>query len=649
MGKRKTIGVIIAEPESVYQQRLLKGIFMQCEKYGYNAAVFCSLAKLEIAYKKYQQGEANIFELINFELLDGVIVPPITLSGDEKVSEHVLERLQNECSKPVVCLDIPYGDYPVINTDDRSAFSSITAHLLDVHGCRKIYFLTGTEGFMVSEQRLAGFEDMMKQRGIPYDDSMIFFGDFWYSGGERLADMIISGEVERPDAVICASDHMAIGLANRLAKNGIRVPEDIIVTGYDATAEAALNDITITTCVPDVISAAAKAVNMIRSQIEPDEEVFPVTAPKHGGLRICSSCGCPENMAYVKKRLNDSLIHSNWNYGDKDIEDRVDINMLLESYVFESFAGSVDAHDCLDKIYRMVYLIKPFERFWLCLKEEWLSSDEEAAAGYPDKMSIVVYRHLMHDFNDNPEGCYISENSGEIFDTRLMLPQLWEECDEPRVYYFAPVHYNEYSLGYAVVECALKQEHIIGNVYRNWLRNVSSALEMIRVRSRLQMFSERDAMTGLYNRRGMDKELDKLLKKAKPSDKLMVFVIDMDGLKSINDTYGHSEGDYGIRAIANVSRQIAKNDDICVRAGGDEFYIIGVGDYNSIDALVRIQRFSQALEETDKAAGKPYEISASIGYCCESLSHRIAIDELLRIADGRMYENKIARKKQRKA
>ncbi|MBQ5333922.1 MAG: GGDEF domain-containing protein [Oscillospiraceae bacterium] len=648
MGKRKTIGVIIAEPESIYQQRVLRGIFMQCEKYGYNAAVFSSLSKLGLFYKEYQMGETNIFELINFDLLDGIIIPPITLSGDKTVSEHILEKLRNECSKPVVCLDIPYGDYPVVYTDDRSAFSSITAHIIDVHECSKIYFLTGTMGFSVSEQRLSGFTDMMKKRDIPVDDSMIFYGDFWYSGGEKLADKIISGEVERPEAVICASDHMAIGLVNRLAENGIRVPEDIIVTGYDATSEAVLNDITITTCVPDVASAAAKAVNFLREQIEPGEEVIPVSSHKNSGLRICSSCGCPENMAYMKSRLNDSLIRSNPNYGQKGIEDRVDINMLLESYMFENFAGSVDAYDCLDKIFGSDYLIRPYERFWLCLREEWLSSDEQSENGYPEKMRTVIFRRPQNPWEECSEDCYFSENGGEVFDTKLMLPQMWEDRDKPQVFYFASVHYIDCSLGYAVVQCSLTEKHIIGNVFRNWLRNVSSALEMIRVRTRLRMFSERDAMTGLYNRRGMETELEKLLRNAKSSDKLMVFVIDMDGLKIINDTYGHSEGDYGIRAIANIFRQIARNDDICVRAGGDEFYIIGVGDYNSIDALVRVQRFNQALEEANKTAAKPYEISASIGYCCESISHQIAIDELLRIADGRMYENKTARKKQRK-
>ncbi|WP_432650303.1 LacI family DNA-binding transcriptional regulator [Huintestinicola sp.] len=357
MGKRKVIGVLLSEPESIYQQRLLKGIFMQCREYGYDAAVFASLSKPGMFYKDYQEGETNIFELINFDLVDGVIVPPITLSGDPEVQEHVLRKLQKECRKPVVSLDLPYGDYPVVYTDDRSAFASITAHIIDVHECRNIYFLTGTMGFTVSEQRLAGYTDMMKKRDIPVDDSMIFYGDFWYSGGEALADKIISGEVPMPEAVVCASDHMAIGLANRLVENGIKVPEQIIVTGYDGTAEAVLNDITITTCIPDIGSAAAETVNVLRKQIDPDCEVKPVPSHKDKGLRICSSCGCPENMAYIKHCLNDSLFRTNHNYGDKSIEERVDINMLLESYMFENFAGSVDIEDCLDKIYDSDYLM----------------------------------------------------------------------------------------------------------------------------------------------------------------------------------------------------------------------------------------------------------------------------------------------------
>jgi len=642
MGKRKIIGVLLCEPESVYQQRVLRGIFLQCREYGYDAAVFASLTKPGLRFKDYQEGEENIFELPNFDYLDGVIVPAITFSDDRKLWDRILNIISEKCTKPVVSLDLPFGDYPVVNTDDRSSFSEITAHIIDVHGCSKIYFLTGKMGYTVSEQRLDGYKDMMNERNIPVTEDMIFYGDFWYTSGEALADRIASGEVEKPEAVICASDHMAIGLANRLKKHGIRIPEDIIVTGYDGTAEAVINDLTITTCIPDVGTAAAEAVNRLRTMIEPDMPIAPVPTHRDRGLRICSSCGCPENTHYIKNVLNSSLIHTNWNFGADDFEDKVDINLFLENYVFESYAGAENVTECFDKIFNTSYLIRPYYRFYLCLCDNWLNDSDDPQKGYTEKMKTVVFNHDGNDCND----CYFTAE-GYVFESRFMLPQLFEQRDEPYVFYFAPVHYIEDSLGYAVLQCSLSQEHLIGNVYRNWLRNVSSALEMIRAKHRLQQFSEIDAMTGLSNRRGMHSQLERLMAKAKPSDKLLIFVIDMDGLKFINDTYGHSEGDYGIKALANITRQVAKNDEICVRAGGDEFYIIGVGDYTNIDPVIREQRFYQTLEEVNKAAAKPYEISASLGCCCESISHKVSFNDLLQIADGRMYENKTARKKQR--
>ena len=437
---------------------------------------------------------------------------------------------------------------------------------------------------------------------------------------------------------------MAIGLANRLAAKGIKVPEQVIVTGYDSIPEALLNDITITTCVPDVKAAAAKAVNMLRKGMEPESELIPVPERSGSELRLCASCGCPENTAYIKKCLSNSLFNS----GNKLSDDIVDIGTFLESYMFENFAGASDVDDCLIKICGSDYLITPYSRFFLCLKEEWLNTDDRTEKGYPEKMKTVIFKRPQLRQDDPMKDCYSADDSRCVFETKLMLPQLWESSDEPTVTYFSPVHYITETLGYCALECSMSQEHIIGNVYRNWLRNVNAALEMIRVRAELQKFSERDAMTGLYNRRGMAAELDKLMRTAKSTDRAIVFVIDMDRLKYINDTFGHSEGDYGIRTIAHVTRQICKNDEICVRAGGDEFYIIGIGDYNSIDALVRAEQFNQLLAETDKAAGKPYEISASIGCCCESLFHNNNIPDLLKIADSRMYNNKIAKKKQRK-
>ncbi|MCM1525523.1 MAG: GGDEF domain-containing protein [Ruminococcus sp.] len=642
---RKLIGFIVANPEAVYQQRIMDGLFAQCEKYGYNVAVFSPLVQMCHFSRSYLDGELNIFELMNFDKLDGVITSPITLSEDrvEWVMEKITEKLEKECSKPVIALDLPMGNYDVVYTDDRSAFSVITEHILDVHNCKKVYCLTGMEGYAVAMQRLAGFTDVFEKRGIKIPKEYIFYGDFWYTSGEALAEKIASGEVEMPDAVVCGSDHMAIGLANRLIERGIKVPEQVIVTGYDSTQESIINDPTVTSYIPDIGRAAAEAVDKIRKIIDPNAELIPWDRSRSSSLCIGKSCGCPENLEYIKKRLHSSLYNVNHNYSQKDILNTSDIGRLLEGYVFENFTASVSADDCLSKICRSTYLIRPYSHFYMCLNEEWLNTDSSITKGFSKRM-----REVMHCVpNDHSEPVFCSDGGDHMFDTELMLPELYEKTEKPSVFYFVALHFNDNSLGYAVLQCDLSQDQKISYVFHNWIRNVNNALEMTRVQNKLMMFSLRDAMTGLYNRRGMEYTVGKMLQGAGTKDSWMIFVIDMDGLKYINDTFGHSEGDYGINAIASVSRRMCRNSEICVRAGGDEFYIIGVGDYNLIDAIVRIEKFNLTLAEINKEENKPYEISASIGYCCEKINSGVSCDEAIRIADGRMYESKIARKKQR--
>lgn len=451
-----------------------------------------------------------------------------------------------------------------------------------------------------------------------------------------------------PDAVICASDHMAIGCTNRLMERGINVPSQVIVTGYDATPEAAVNEPAITTYIPDICISSGEAVNMLRSAMEPDAEILSADRTTGSGLKICSSCGCPENLSYIKRRLNGILYNSVSNYTDDSEFYRVNIAKLLDSYMFESFTGSQDVLDCFNKIFASDYLIMPYDAFYLCLKEHWLNTDDCTINGYPSVMNNPICCVSQNSVKEGqPDPRHLSIYNDHLFDTSEMLPQLYDEREYPCAFYFVPVHFSNETLGYAVLRNRLDQPEKLGTVFHNWLRNVNNALEMIRVQHRLTMFSERDAMTGLLNRRGMELRLDELNSHATASSSWLVFVIDMDGLKYINDTFGHSEGDKGISIIASAARQIARSDEICVRAGGDEFYVIGVGEYNMIDAIVRIQKFNQALAEENKL-NRPYELSASIGYCCEPVNSGIGFDGALKLADSRMYEDKIKRKKERK-
>ena len=198
------------------------------------------------------------------------------------------------------------------------------------------------------------------------------------------------------------------------------------------------------------------------------------------------------------------------------------------------------------------------------------------------------------------------------------------------------------------MQCKLSSMSFPTNVLRNWLRNANNALEMSRVQNKLVQLSINDNMTGLHNRRGMDTKLQEIRDYAKLGDMCFACVIDMDGLKPINDNYGHIEGDNAIIAVADIIIDSLRLNEVGVRAGGDEFYIIGVGNYTDSDVARRLKRFLESIEEYNNTSNKPYKISASIGACICPYSEDIRIEDAIKTADENMYNFKVQRKKQRK-
>ena len=151
----------------------------------------------------------------------------------------------------------------------------------------------------------------------------------------------------------------------------------------------------------------------------------------------------------------------------------------------------------------------------------------------------------------------------------------------------------------------------------------------------------RDYMTGIYNRRGFYENAQTLIDTCnKNKHNIVIFSVDMDGMKLINDTYGHNEGDKAIIGVAHALRAISENGEICARFGGDEFIIIGEEtdkDY--------AQRFVNALNEeieyfNDSDLDRPYKVVVSCGYVSAKCSDNDDVYEKIRIADERMYIQK---------
>ncbi len=643
MNRRKNIALFTALPEAAHERRVIKGMIGQCLKYDYNLLVFCAMTHAEFNRRQYARGESNIYSLANFDHFDGVVIDTTNIFADR--AGRTLKMLKDEIGRhsglPAVALEMSIDGLKLISNRNEEILREMCRHVIDVHGKKDICILTGQKGNEVAESRLEVFLDEISRHGLKVSEEHIVYGDFWYTGGDRLARDIASGRISKPDAVICASDHMAIGLIERLRRSGFEIPEDLIVVSFDTVDEGRWCEVVLSSFDANDACAAASAVDYIRSCIEPDKELLPYDEDISRVFNPGMSCGCATSVFDMVNTIRHNIHSPSYNLATIHENQTYNIGMLMESYVFESFTGTGTPDECLGKICDSVYLLKPFLNYRLCLKDSWLNPDDGFDEGYPDRMRIVVS-------SDNAgKVSYGTLSDKDLFDIGMMIPLLFEPHDEPSVYFFSPVHFNGSALGYSVLNRSMVDYQPVDLVYRNWLRFVNNALEMTRSKNQLLNLSAHDAMTGMYNRRGMETGMAKLFADADKDESIYVSVIDMDGLKSVNDNYGHKEGDFSLKTLSRAIYESAEGNEICVRAGGDEFFVIGIGNYSDDVIESRIARFEEILEEMNARSNKPYKITASIGCVIRDYQPGLNIDQLLGIADREMYEYKIAHKRQR--
>lgn len=167
---------------------------------------------------------------------------------------------------------------------------------------------------------------------------------------------------------------------------------------------------------------------------------------------------------------------------------------------------------------------------------------------------------------------------------------------------------------------------------------VSKISEKKRYEEELKYKSTHDQLTGLYNRAYFDAEMARVALSRKFP--VSIVVADVDGLKYINDRFGHSEGDRIIKQAAQILQQAFRGDDVVARIGGDEFAAILQNTDAAIvtEAVGRIQRFQEIINEENSA----YELSISLGSATAERSEQL--DETLKLADSRMYDYKFSRK-----
>ncbi len=160
----------------------------------------------------------------------------------------------------------------------------------------------------------------------------------------------------------------------------------------------------------------------------------------------------------------------------------------------------------------------------------------------------------------------------------------------------------------------------------------------------LRNLSISDDLTGLLNRRGFLSLADRYLKSIQGKERsFLVAFFDLDGLKQINDTFGHNEGSQAIMETAEILRETFRTSDVLSRFGGDEFVVLAK-DISEDGEEIILERLQNNIEAHNAKTKHPYKLSISMGIECYDPQNPTSIDELLRNADQSMYSNKQGKK-----
>ena len=306
-------------------------------------------------------------------------------------------------------------------------------------------------------------------------------------------------------------------------------------------------------------------------------------------------------------------------------------------------ACSKDPDDLMARIQYFLYLIIGQKRYYLCLNEDCLGEHEIVG-----EISAVPkeYTENMVLYIRNVDGK--SRTLHDPFKLKEIFPDLDEERESPCAFFITPVHFIDRCYGYAVLSYG-DEIKSIDITYRNWTNHVSNALESMRIQNSIANLAVRDAMTGVYSRIGIEKNIQFVIDRmSDPKNKVFIAVCDLDCLKKINDNFGHNCGDIAIKAIADAVLASTKNHEICARVGGDEFVVIGCNDYNDNYPERFSARVNDRLKVYNRFAGNEFEVSVSIGGICKHITDIHELEDMFTQADKIMYASKLERHKNRK-
>ncbi len=618
--RRKRIAALMAGVDQEYQQGFTWGMHSASQENNVDLCIFNCQGHAD-GFERNDAGERAIFALPNLKDFDGMVLLLATIPTSA-CSDQILRMLGEFPDMPLVTVDSQWGQSVSITFDDNSSVRELMTHLLEIHKFQDFALITGPVGTSVADNRADAVRSVIEEYGANLPEDAIFDGQWVREGGRRAAEKLLGRGKPLPEVIVCGNDDMAFGAVERLREEGVRIPEEVAVTGFDARNEAVGRG--LTTIQRPVQEAGKMAVNVLVEWIEngkPDQPAYVMPTRTIYG----DSCGCPFNGVQASKYVR--LLSTE----RRDVEQ----TLLKGAAFFSGISGMMGVEDAGARI-------EEFARTWqakqlhVCVDPEFLNEKSaERTTQYPDEMLLLCGWNKGDTF---PQ---------QRFATRDLLPLLLQEREKPLALVFSPLYSAERSFGYAVFDMA----HAAGYGLYALLTLLSASLSSMSLHATVRAYAEaledmsiHDVMTGLYNRRGFRRVVTPVFEQAiRGKQCFAVISCDVNNMKHINDTYGHHMGDEAICRMSRVLCCLEQYGLICIHISGDEFLAAGVVENEAEGQRLRTL-LEQELIRFNRENPWCSNIEAGFGAFAAVPKEHESMDDFVRLADERMYEDKEMKK-----
>lgn len=624
---KKKVALFANGWSSEYLETVMEGIRKRASEDNVDLFAFINFSSGD-ENKPDNIGERSIFKLPDISGFDGVIL--LTNTINLAVEREYLSREIMKYNIPAVSLEYELEGIPVLGTDTCKGISELVNHVIEEHHAKKFLFVTGPVDNSENKLRMQAATDALRKAGIAFSEECTFDAGWSYYAAYEKTVQWVNEHTDLPDAIICINDEMAIGVCAALDFKGVKVPEQVIVTGCDHIAMGQDFFPILSTVVREWDKLGYEGMDFLLKRMAGKQ--VPMRTVFGSSAHIGESCGCAVDDARKEQRLL-SIVSS---YRDRR---RGNMNEWHFRYLDEMLMKTTSVDEIKLHMTRNFEYDHVFEGadFMICLVENFFLDEAERGGLTPGE-----YTSNMEVYVNLAGGKAVS---GNLFPAKKLLPFYLEDLEHSHIYTFLPLHMGDTVIGYVM------QKDNLGRVYEQtmytWMRHISQDLERVRQNIRLEELNKKltevsmtDALTGLRNRMGFDvlamPDLQRCQREGKNS--AIVFA-DVNRMKVINDRYGHLQGDLALRVVAEAIKHTLPKDWIAVRYGGDEF--IMTGECKDAEEAESIKEcLAVTLEELKKSKELIFPLTVSFGAVIIEPGENYSIEEYMRKADEAMYETK---------